>query len=72
MCGRFTLRCDGDILAEYFDVEDVPPLQPRYNIAPTQDVLVVRVEAPGEPRTAAFLRWGLVPRGPTTRRPATG
>jgi putative SOS response-associated peptidase YedK len=61
MCGRFTLRCDSDILAEYFDVPEVPPLESRYNIAPTQGVLVVRVLESGGPRTADFLRWGLVP-----------
>jgi hypothetical protein len=42
-------------------VPEVPPLEPRYNIAPTQGVLVVRVLESGEPRAADFLRWGLVP-----------
>jgi putative SOS response-associated peptidase YedK len=61
MCGCFTLRCDSETNADAFGVEGVPLLRPRYNIAPTQDVLVVRVETAGEPRIAAFLRWGLVP-----------
>ena len=34
-------------------------LRPRYNIAPSQDVAVVR--AAGEGRTLAMLRWGLIP-----------
>jgi putative SOS response-associated peptidase YedK len=39
-----------------------PPdnLQPRYNIAPTQEVLIVRLSAHGR-REAVRLRWGLVP-----------
>jgi putative SOS response-associated peptidase YedK len=34
--------------------------EPRYNIAPTQEVLVVREPERGE-REAAMLRWGLIP-----------
>jgi putative SOS response-associated peptidase YedK len=36
-----------------------PP--PRYNIAPTQDVAIVRRTAQGPQRELAFVRWGLVP-----------
>jgi putative SOS response-associated peptidase YedK len=35
------------LLAEYFDIVDVPLLRPRYNIAPSQPVAVVR-QKPGE------------------------
>jgi putative SOS response-associated peptidase YedK len=35
--------------------------EPRYNIAPTQDVLVVRVQPKQGEREAVMLRWGLVP-----------
>ena len=34
-------------VAEVFQLPELPPLRPRYNIAPTQDVLVVR-QLPGE------------------------
>jgi putative SOS response-associated peptidase YedK len=34
--------------------------EPRYNIAPTQEILVVREPDRGE-REAAMLRWGLIP-----------
>jgi putative SOS response-associated peptidase YedK len=35
--------------------------EPRYNIAPTQDIVVVRVMDAGGEREAAMLRWGLIP-----------
>jgi putative SOS response-associated peptidase YedK len=36
-------------------------LPPRYNIAPTQDVAVVRYAREGDGRELVLLRWGLVP-----------
>ncbi|MFQ5551745.1 MAG: SOS response-associated peptidase [Gemmatimonadales bacterium] len=42
MCGRFTLTEVPDPFAEIFRLEDLPPLERRYNIAPTQDIAVVR------------------------------
>ncbi|MFQ5590937.1 MAG: SOS response-associated peptidase [Phycisphaerae bacterium] len=41
MCGRFTLTADGDILASVFELAEIPAIRPRYNIAPTQPVLVI-------------------------------
>ncbi len=35
-------------------------IQPRYNIAPTQQVAVVRQDAGGA-KNLAYLRWGLIP-----------
>jgi putative SOS response-associated peptidase YedK len=61
MCGRYTLSSGGEELALMFDLAEVPPLPPRYNLAPTQEAAVVRVERPGEPRQLGFLRWGLIP-----------
>jgi putative SOS response-associated peptidase YedK len=40
--------------------DDRRNLRPRYNIAPTQDVLAVRLNPAGE-REAVDLRWGLLP-----------
>ena len=47
---------------ERFDtVSDEPEWEPRYNIAPTQPVAVIR-QNPREPiRELSFMRWGLVP-----------
>lgn len=60
MCGRFTLRTPTKTLASLFDGLRFPELRPRYNIAPTQDVVCVRQSAEGN-NEAAMLRWGLVP-----------
>jgi putative SOS response-associated peptidase YedK len=59
MCGRFTLKSPGRIKFARVDGSNLPPLFPRYNIAPSQNVLAV-VQNDGE-REAAFLQWGLIP-----------
>lgn len=63
MCGRFTLRAPASVIAEQFSLFDLPSLSPRYNIAPTQTVAVVRQvgEAGGAGRELVNLRWGLIP-----------
>jgi putative SOS response-associated peptidase YedK len=61
MCGRFTLTSTPEALAQRFGLDEPPRLAPRYNIAPGQDVLAVRVDAERERRVAVSLRWGLVP-----------
>ena len=59
MCGRFTLRTPANIIKDVFGLELLPYFQPRYNIAPSQPVAVVRVE--DDERRLRMLRWGLVP-----------
>ncbi|MCU0290522.1 MAG: SOS response-associated peptidase [Thermoanaerobaculaceae bacterium] len=59
MCGRFTLASPGNIVAEVFGLDEEPLVSPRFNIAPTQDVTVVRT--PAGRRQAGTLQWGLVP-----------
>jgi putative SOS response-associated peptidase YedK len=61
MCGRFTMYSTRDQLARLFgfDTDDVPDQLPRYNIAPTQLVAVVRLDD-GQ-RVIKPLRWGLIP-----------
>src|SRR4051812_9351657 len=61
MCGRFTRRTPAKALAEHFGLPEAPSLfPPRFNVAPSQPVPVVR---PGEAggRRLDVLRWGLVP-----------
>ncbi len=62
MCGRFTLRASAREIATLFDLDEVPGLQPRYNIAPSQPVAAVRIDPSQGKRTIAMLRWGLIPR----------
>lgn len=59
MCGRFTQRADSKRIAKEFKVAEVPAVEARYNIAPTQDVLAVLEREDG--REATFFKWGLVP-----------
>lgn len=60
MCGRFTSASPPADYSTYFHAEQVAePLDPSYNVAPTNDVYVV-VEDGGVRRLDTF-RWGLVP-----------
>jgi putative SOS response-associated peptidase YedK len=62
MCGRFTLRTPASAIAEQFSLLEVPDLQPRFNIAPSQPVAVVRTDPQqANQRQFVFLHWGLVP-----------
>jgi putative SOS response-associated peptidase YedK len=60
MCGRYTLATPDEVIAELFDLPEPPCLAPRWNIAPTQPVAVVRTGDTGE-RELASLHWGLIP-----------
>jgi len=60
MCGRYSLTTAPEAMRALFDYENLPNLEPRYNIAPTQMVPVVRLAAAGR-RELALLRWGLIP-----------
>src|SRR4051794_33632977 len=58
MCGRFTIRAPAKKLAEHFGLPDQPTLfPPRFNVAPSQAVPVVRQGAGGG-RQLSMLRWG--------------
>jgi putative SOS response-associated peptidase YedK len=60
MCGRFQLKPPED-WAEAYAVDEPPAdAAPRYNIAPTQPIVGVRLREDGR-REAAWLRWGLIP-----------
>jgi putative SOS response-associated peptidase YedK len=62
MCGRYKLSRRKQVVEEYFDcASGEEDWSPRFNIAPTQPVLVMR-QNPKEPiRDLSLLRWGLVP-----------
>jgi len=59
MCGRFTLTRSAAEVAEHFGLARHAELPPRYNIAPGQQVAVVRTRAGS--RHLERRRWGLVP-----------
>jgi putative SOS response-associated peptidase YedK len=60
MCGRYRLTRT-DQLAERFNVENDIAWSPRFNIAPSQNVVVVTQDAVRPGRHASRMRWGLIP-----------
>lgn len=64
MCGRFTLTDpDPRILKARFDLRETVEVEkekPRFNVAPTDTVLAIRLDKEGE-RDLGRLRWGLIP-----------
>lgn len=60
MCGRFTLRTPAKDIAQLFEVT-VPDFDPRYNIAPSQDVTAVRFNSERGKREFTFLQWNFMP-----------
>lgn len=60
MCGRLIQITAGESLAERFELPAIPAVTPRYNLAPSQLVSVIRMAAEGQ-REWVALRWGLVP-----------
>ena len=63
MCGRYTLTDpDPRLLRFRFGLSESAQIdqQPRYNVAPTDPVLAIRVNAEGA-REPGMLRWGLIP-----------
>src|ERR1700758_2141504 len=62
MCGRYRLSRRKQIIEEYFETAPWDDdWDPRYNIAPTQPVPVIR-QHPKEPiREISLMKWGLIP-----------
>lgn len=70
MCGRFALYTPASKIAEVFEVVEPPELPAHYNVAPTDNVLMVVKK--GDERRMGFVRWGLVPwfsKGPKSGPP---
>lgn len=59
MCGRFALSAPAENIRSHFALAEKVQLEPRYNIAPTQAVAVIR-ENNGD-RLLSFMQWGLLP-----------
>jgi putative SOS response-associated peptidase YedK len=59
MCGRYTIIASPEALRALFRYEEQPNFPPRYNVAPTQPIAIVRL-VDGK-RQFALVRWGLLP-----------
>lgn len=60
MCSRYSLTSPPEAVRRLFDCAAVDDFPPRYNIAPTQPVLIARLGRKAE-RELRLVRWGLVP-----------
>jgi putative SOS response-associated peptidase YedK len=61
MCGRYRLTAKERYLRDHFNLDEDPAWQPRWNIAPTQQIAAIR-QHPMEPkRIFGLMRWGLIP-----------
>jgi putative SOS response-associated peptidase YedK len=59
MCGRFVITSAPDAIRRLLRYEEQPNFPPRYNVAPTQPIPIVRVDQ--GVRHFALVRWGLIP-----------
>lgn len=67
MCGRFVLNATPEDVAEYLDLIGLEDFPARFNIAPTQPIIVIVEGSRPEPgsnlpnRQAVLVRWGFLP-----------
>src|SRR6476660_7900275 len=59
MCGRYAITSAPEAIRALFRYREQPNFPPRYNVAPTQPIPVVRIV--GGRRQFARVRWGLLP-----------
>src|SRR5437879_13898965 len=59
MCGRYVITTTPDVMRRTFGYAEQPNFPPRYNVAPTQPIPLVRL-VDGQ-RSFALVRWGLIP-----------
>lgn len=59
MCGRYLITSSPEAIRALFRYDEQPNFPPRYNVAPTQPVPIVRLD--GGKRRFALVRWGLLP-----------
>ena len=63
MCGRYAITLPPEAVRAYFAYADQPNFPPRFNIAPTQPIPVVRADpwSAGLARRFILMRWGFIP-----------
>jgi putative SOS response-associated peptidase YedK len=59
MCGRYAITTAPEAIRKLFGYPEQPNFPPRYNVAPTQPIPIVRLEHGA--RHFALVRWGLIP-----------
>ena len=59
MCGRYVILSTPEAIRAMFGYAELPNFPPRYNVAPTQPIPVVRLD--NGKRSFALMRWGLLP-----------
>lgn len=59
MCARYVITSPAAAIRALFGYEEQPDFPPRYNVAPTQPIPIVRLD--DGKRSFALLRWGFVP-----------
>jgi putative SOS response-associated peptidase YedK len=59
MCARYVITSPPDAIRALFGYDELPNFPPRYNVAPTQPIPIVRL-VDGK-RQLALVRWGLIP-----------
>jgi putative SOS response-associated peptidase YedK len=59
MCGRFVITSAPEAIRRLLRYEEHPNFPPRYNVAPTQPIPIVRLDH--GVRGFALVRWGLIP-----------
>ncbi len=58
MCGRYSLKTNPLELQAALELDRVPDIQARFNIAPTQDAPIITAL---NPKALTIARWGLIP-----------
>jgi putative SOS response-associated peptidase YedK len=63
MCGRYAITLPPEAVRSYFAFSEHPNFPPRFNIAPTQPIPVVRADpwSAGGARHFILMRWGFLP-----------
>ncbi len=65
MCGRYALTSSPEAIRALFRYEETPDFPPRYNISPTQPILIVTAargpEGASPIRHSLLARWGFLP-----------
>lgn len=60
MCSRYSMTSPHEAVRAYFGYRNDEPFPPRYNIAPSQPVVIIRMANDGG-REMVLVRWGLIP-----------